>query len=422
MNTFIRALTLVMVGMLTGQAWGQTVLFRQDFASSAVVGSYVSATPNIGQFTSLSTTGPNATVSINVGRLRMASLGGTGSTAFFNRTANFYSSGSPAFLLIQFDFEVIAAGASGTSAATFYVGSGFPDNASIIANADVYARLGFNLINNSTNFALRDIGPANNSSALSGRQRITLALNNSGASVQYFTPASSRRNLPNDQFDVWANNTLIFSQISPTTPTQNLNQIRFTFQNDNSTIQLDSFLISDDLNILPVSLRSFGGWATVGQHQLEWKTASPCPGTIFEVQRSGAAGAGFVGLGQVIAQSSTQYGWLDAAPLQGYNYYRLRILPPDGQETYSPMISVLATEGEATLQLAPNPASDKLLVRWSGSPVGTLCVDDLAGRTLLTQPLAGPSTQLDLLTLAPGTYFIHLRTRQGHQTKKFVKE
>lgn len=423
MRSTIVALVLILV--FAKSAVCQTILFRQDFSASTVVSSYVSATPNIGQFTSLSTSGANSAVRITAGNLEMESNAGMGSTAYFNRTANFYStSSSPPFLIVQFDFEVISSTQTQLSACDLFIGSGFLDNAAILPNANIYARLSFNLTSGSTNFALRNIVSDFNSSSLSGRQRITWVLNNSGSGVlSYYTPSGLRRNIASGKYDVWANSLLMVDQVVVTTPTQNMDEIRFTFQNNNSTIQLDNFLISDDLNLLPITLSHFSGRAVVGGHQLRWQARTTGELPTFLVQRSGETNwESFVTLGQIpYSTSQSSYEWMDRQPLPGQNYYRLAIVDPDQPVQYSSIIAVNQREVTTPLVLAPSPVTDQLQLTWAGEVPARVHIHDIAGRKLLAQLLSSAPAKLDAQSWPPGIYFLTFQTASGSCTKKFIK-
>jgi hypothetical protein len=419
------ALSCLFFWLAATPSWGQTILFRQDFSSSTNILSYVSASHNIGQFNQITTTGANADVRISAGTLELESLGGSGSTAFFNRTSNFYLLGSPAFLIVQFDFQVLGSGQTAADAASFFIGSGFPQDASIRPNSEIYARLGFRLTNGSTNFELRNVVAGVNGPTLSGRQRITLALNNSGATVSYYTPAGGFRSLANDQIDVWANTTLIFAGMSPTTPTQNLDQMRFTFQNTGSTIQLDNFLISDDLNLLPVALASFSGRLLAGQPHLEWHTVAASPQASVEVQRSGSGQEGsFVALGRWRPAPGARHGqWTDGQPLPGHNYYRLCLREPGEPEQFSAVVALRADEGPAlALQLGPNPATDWLEVRWAAGTTGLVYVHDALGRVRHEQAATGTGARLAVGSWPAGNYLVTLQTATGRQSRRFAKQ
>ena len=82
-----------------------------------------------------------------------------------------------------------------------------------------------------------------------------------------------------------------------------------------------------------------------------------------------------------------------------------------------------------SMHLSPNPVSDKAVLLYSldnNSPVD-ITVFDLTGRTMFHQSESGLSagtynTELDLSNLPIGMYLCQLRTSQGVQTVKFVRQ
>ncbi len=76
---------------------------------------------------------------------------------------------------------------------------------------------------------------------------------------------------------------------------------------------------------------------------------------------------------------------------------------------------------ERTMELFPNPATDRLEVQLNGN-TGTLHLLDGTGRTLRTERTTGQRVQLDVAGLAPGSYFVVLRGEEGTQTARFVRE
>lgn len=81
--------------------------------------------------------------------------------------------------------------------------------------------------------------------------------------------------------------------------------------------------------------------------------------------------------------------------------------------------------GEA-FSIFPNPSSDKLTLKLekNASKNSTIKVVDLTGRTLLTKQIDAGATSLDLNieTLAQGTYQLVLSSEAGSTSKQFVKQ
>ncbi|PSK89250.1 T9SS type A sorting domain-containing protein [Taibaiella chishuiensis] len=75
------------------------------------------------------------------------------------------------------------------------------------------------------------------------------------------------------------------------------------------------------------------------------------------------------------------------------------------------------------MQVYPNPASDRLLIRIPGNETAVAVVTDLAGRILLQPILTGGLNQLDIRSLKPGLYFVAVSGPCGKTTNyKIVKE
>ena len=82
-----------------------------------------------------------------------------------------------------------------------------------------------------------------------------------------------------------------------------------------------------------------------------------------------------------------------------------------------------------SMRLSPNPVSDKAVLLYSleeDSPVD-ITVFDLTGRAMMhyniNEQIAGThNIELDLNHLSAGVYLCQLRTSQGMQTVKFVRE
>jgi 5-hydroxyisourate hydrolase-like protein (transthyretin family) len=96
---------------------------------------------------------------------------------------------------------------------------------------------------------------------------------------------------------------------------------------------------------------------------------------------------------------------------------------------YDPTVHVVTTvdtddplREEMTVTLSPNPAASILQVQFSEVVSGTLELHDLLGRPVLTRKVAGViNTDLDISTLASGTYWLRLRVGDRFLSQKVVK-
>ncbi|AMR25876.1 hypothetical protein A0257_01375 [Hymenobacter psoromatis] len=180
---------------------------------------------------------------------------------------------------------------------------------------------------------------------------------------------------------------------------------------------------------LPVVLMAFAARYQPGQGtRLSWATATeagslafvvesqddPTAGTWQEVARVAAAGS---------SPTPRQYASLDARPLAGTRYYRLRQMDLDGRVAYSPVAAVTA----ATMLAAyPNPAAR--LVRLSG-PLATdaaahVRLLDATGRCVAsaTGPVGQAAFDLPLAGVPAGLYIVEWDGGAGRGYLRLVVE
>nr|WP_262906040.1 T9SS type A sorting domain-containing protein [Hymenobacter terricola] len=180
---------------------------------------------------------------------------------------------------------------------------------------------------------------------------------------------------------------------------------------------------------LPVELAAFTGrWASDAA-ELSWTTASETNSRYFVVERSTGNDDAFRAVGQVAAAGTSTraraYKFRDAeAKAQGVAalYYRLRQVDLDGKEAFSPLVAITVGKSAlATPQLAvyPNPTADAQAVQVSclnlPAAGGLVQTYSQLGQLVSQLPVAETTTRLALPTLAPGLYYVVLRTVSGQQ-------
>lgn len=185
---------------------------------------------------------------------------------------------------------------------------------------------------------------------------------------------------------------------------------------------------------LPVQLLSFTAARQGAVVRTAWATASEKNTSHFVVQRS-TDNSTFSDVQRVAAQGTSQlrhdYAVVDAQPLPGTSYYRLRQVDLDGTVAYSPVVTVrFAAELTApALAVYPNPtAGQRFQVAATGLTTagGTVRLHDNVGRLVLTQTLptgAAEATIQPAQPLAHGLYFVTWQTADGQQlTTKLAVE
>ena len=185
---------------------------------------------------------------------------------------------------------------------------------------------------------------------------------------------------------------------------------------------------------LPVQLLSFAATRQGATVRTAWATASEKNSAYFVVQRS-ADGSTFGDVQQVAAQGTSllrhDYTAVDAQPLAGTSYYRLRQVDLDGTVAYSSVVTVRFATGLAAPALAvyPNPTAGQhfqVLATGLATTGGTVQLRDNVGRLVLTQVLpagAAEATIQPAQPLASGLYHVTWQTADGQQlTTKLAVE
>jgi hypothetical protein len=108
------------------------------------------------------------------------------------------------------------------------------------------------------------------------------------------------------------------------------------------------------INPLPINLVTFNGKQNDEQIDLTWKTASEKNFSHFEVQKSGDAKE-FATIATVKGNQAEFYNLVDANPIEGNNYYKLKMVDQDGTANLSKTIMVNYEKGGNYISVE-NPA------------------------------------------------------------------
>lgn len=183
-----------------------------------------------------------------------------------------------------------------------------------------------------------------------------------------------------------------------------------------------------DCTVLPIELHAFAARDIGASVELTWTTASEKDNDRFEVQRSADA-VNFTAIGVVPgagnSTENTNYRFVDAAPLPGLNYYRLRQVDTDGHHEHSAILSVHFEGLTKDVVVYPNPGKDQLnLVLGSRTDRSSYLLVDATGRAVLEGSLAPGMTTLSTGALPNGLYALRVMDAQGSVLHKqaWVKE
>lgn len=176
-------------------------------------------------------------------------------------------------------------------------------------------------------------------------------------------------------------------------------------------------------NPLPIELLSFTAKPEGDNVRIDWITATEVNSSHFEVERS-SDGLYFEPIATVNAAGNSavlqSYTTMDAAPINGVNYYRLRMVDLDGTVEYSP-VKIVTFEQDNSLVLYPNPVANELTIQ-SDANVKSVQVYGLDGKLVLDQPIGARGViSMSLETLESGVYLVHINTGTDTVVRRMVK-
>ena len=183
---------------------------------------------------------------------------------------------------------------------------------------------------------------------------------------------------------------------------------------------------------LPVLLAQFiANRNDDGSIKLSWATSQEQNANYYDVERSGNQTA-WTKIGTVKAKgyssTTTNYSLTDNLPLDGTNYYRLKMVDLDGKFVYSRAISVTSDKNAIPLVIYNNPFNDliRLKVNVSRAQNLTMTVSDMLGKTYISQSYQAQSGD-NFVNLQPagggnGMYVLHIHGDSYDQTVKLEKQ
>lgn len=185
-------------------------------------------------------------------------------------------------------------------------------------------------------------------------------------------------------------------------------------------------------NPLPVSLVSFKAVLNIDKTvSLQWNTINEINSKQFIVERS-ANGVHFTAVDSVAANSTSgnhQYSSLDRKPLEGLNYYRLKQVDKDGKFTHSTTVMVnVKMKNTNAVVVYPNPVKNvlNLKITSSNNSKGEIIITDALGKIIRTEntffSIGAEHKQLNIASVAAGTYYIVIKVGDERIVQQFIKQ
>ncbi|MBG9377236.1 hypothetical protein I5907_13425 [Panacibacter sp. DH6] len=184
--------------------------------------------------------------------------------------------------------------------------------------------------------------------------------------------------------------------------------------------------------VLPLQVSRIKASVENGTAVIEWLMTDETNVQKYVVERS-ANGHNFSGIAQlaanaVVAPAGT-YATTDHFPLQGKNYYRIKIITRDGKISYSAVVVLDINTGSSRVVMLQNPVKNHLLnIRFSTIPAGKihLSLNDLNGnpvfRHIIYQlPASGPESVV-LPSALHGLYILRIGYENRFSSYKVLVE
>lgn len=203
------------------------------------------------------------------------------------------------------------------------------------------------------------------------------------------------------------------------------------FIEQNAYDSLNRITLASISSPLPVNLLMLSAQADAGQNLIHWSTDHETNMRLFEIERSGSE-LNFVKIGTVPAKGNTvnisQYTCIDDNPLQGTNYYRLKIIEQNGSFSYSKTVAVKQAVA-ASAGAFPNPAQSILNIEYYAPEHTTAAIKmaDMSGTVIWESKVTlnkGVNTiSRNIAAFPAGMYIIEISTRSSSKkTLVFLKQ
>ncbi len=182
---------------------------------------------------------------------------------------------------------------------------------------------------------------------------------------------------------------------------------------------------------LPIVLGSFDAKAEKRGNMIEWTTLSEINSDFVEVQSSPNGSTKWETVDEVQTKgeslSRLDYEVFDNNPY-AVTYYRLNAVDKDGKSEMSHSVKVRRDDEMGKMSLSPNPTSSNMSLQTvsNADMSGTILIHDMTGKIVQNENVIlknGLNTfSINLDNLNSGIYLFSLRTEDGVQVEKIIKQ
>jgi hypothetical protein len=211
-------------------------------------------------------------------------------------------------------------------------------------------------------------------------------------------------------------------------PADNIASASFTFSEIDAALQISvPATVIIVFYGLPVHLTSFTATVLNGKVQLNWQVSEQLNILTYDVETS-TDGNNFSVLGSVAAVSASRYAFTHGMPVNGINFYRLKIIESDGSFKYSKIVTAEINKA-SRVQVLPNPFTNSVQIIVSlpnASPVSTV-IFDATGRKIYERTVYGNTgiNKFEITSLqhfASGIYMVSVTSNKLISNHRLIKE
>lgn len=177
--------------------------------------------------------------------------------------------------------------------------------------------------------------------------------------------------------------------------------------------------------VAPLKMISFKAVMSANGTNLNWTSENETNVKNFSIERSKDANS-YTSIGTIGAQNRNEanYAFIDKAPFEGINYYRLKMTDNNGSFKYSNVISVV-NRSTPKIELFPNPAANNITISHGKAVSGASITINTAGGQLvktITIESGAVQTKIAVDNLLRGHYIVTFNNNGEKSVTKFMKQ
>lgn len=184
------------------------------------------------------------------------------------------------------------------------------------------------------------------------------------------------------------------------------------------------FGLCSEGGLTPVEFINFKAQQKGNSVGLDWSTAQEINNSYYEVQRSANGNTNWDKISTVNGAGNSQvlrsYSAIDASPLSGINYYRIKQVDYDGHFKYSSTVTVKTNIAKIGVSVLVNPFRNNLIVNFAGtsSQVVSAKLIDMTGKQVAVEkwsvtPGTVRQSFSNISGLQQGLYILTIRNDSG---------